>query len=134
MQFVAVGEAVYAKADAVTVEQKFGPQAAALVGDKWLKTSRDNPDFASAKSLTYRRLLDELNKTTVQGAAAPVAGAVNGQPAVTVVLPTGKDWRSPGTGPAYPLQIARGTDTMDFSSYDAVPEITAPAQWIDPAS
>ena len=57
---------------------------------------------------------------------------VNGQPTVTVVLSDGERLAFAGTGPAYPLQIARGTDTMDFSSYDAVPEagwlthVTAP--------
>ena len=130
-QVVAAGGSLYVKLDSATVEQKFGQEAAAAVGDKWIKTTSDNPDSQSLTSLTFSSFSDSLNKVTAQS-DAPVATTISGQPVVTIVLANGNRLSVANSGPAYPVQLVESSaGTIDFSNYNSVPPITAPTDFVN---
>ena len=130
-QVILVGDQLFVKLDAATVEQKYGQAAATLVGDRWIKTSSDNSDFESLTSLTFPNLAQSLNKATATG-TPPEAGTVNGQPVVTIVLSNGNKLSVADSGPAYPVRTVESDQTViDFADYNAVPPVTVPTDFID---
>ncbi|MGZ4664946.1 MAG: hypothetical protein ACXV5Q_07850 [Frankiaceae bacterium] len=126
-----MGEQLFVKLDAATVEQKYGQAVATLIGQRWIKTSSDNSDFESLTSLTFPSLAQSLNKATAKS-TPPEAGTVNGQPVVTIELSDGSKLSVADTGPAYPVRSVESDQTViDLTDYNTVPPVTAATDFID---
>jgi hypothetical protein len=130
-QVILLDDALYFKTDTAAVERKYGQQVAALIGERWIKTTADDQDFKSFASLTYTNLSDSLNRQTAKS-VPPVATTANGQPAVTIVLSDGTNLAVANAGPAYPLRSEQpGQGAIDLSNYNSVPPVVAPTDFID---
>ncbi|MER5640549.1 hypothetical protein ABT095_26820 [Kitasatospora sp. NPDC002227] len=134
-KLVKLGKQVWVKPDAAFWQTHGGPATAQLVGDKYLKTSSDNPDFAQLASVCdLNTLADSIGsvdtvttggRTTVNGTDAVALNGTKGADSGTVYVAV--------TGKPYPLRIEKSGGKLDFKDFGTpVPTTTpSPDQSID---
>ncbi|WP_371501394.1 hypothetical protein OG871_31440 [Kitasatospora sp. NBC_00374] len=132
---VKVGEQLWIKPDQEFWQAHGGPAIAQLVGDKYLRTTIDNPDFSDVASLCDLNGMADLIGTDNGPLSAGTRTTVEGAPVVSVI--TTQDG-APGTlyvavqGRPYPVRLEKigGTDTgqLDFKDFGARVAATAPSE------
>ncbi|WP_285738263.1 hypothetical protein [Kitasatospora phosalacinea] len=135
-QVVEAGPDLWVKPDQEFWRTHGGEALSQLVGDRYLKTTSDNPDFAEIGELCdLTGLADQLG-TGKTGLAKGAPTTVQGRPALTLTADSGT-----GTGTLYvattgspvPLKLERDSGTVEFSDFGTpVPSATpGPEQSLD---
>ncbi len=135
-QVVKAGQQLWVKPDQEFWQSHGGPAMAQLVGDRYLKTTSDNPDFGEIGSLCdLTDLADQLG-TGKTDLAKGGEENVQGRPALALTNTSGA-----GTGTLYvattgepvPLKLAKDTGAVEFSDFGTpVPSATpGPDQSLD---
>ncbi|MFF4342106.1 hypothetical protein ACFY00_19530 [Kitasatospora sp. NPDC001540] len=135
-QVVKAGPDLWVKPDQEFWRTHGGEALSRLVGDRYLKTGSDNPDFAEIGELCdLTGLADQLG-TGRTGLAKGAPTTVEGRPALTLTADSGT-----GTGTLYvattgspvPLKLEKSTGTVEFSDFGTpVPSATpGPEQSLD---
>ncbi|MFJ1754592.1 hypothetical protein [Kitasatospora sp. NPDC088134] len=135
-QVVKSGQQLWVKPDLAFWQSHGGSAAAELVGDRYLKTTADNADFAEIGDLCNLGTLADQIGTGKTDLAKGAPTTVQGRPALTLT-----NSASTGTGTLYvastgspvPLRLEKATGTVDFSDFGTpVPTATpGPAQSLD---
>ncbi|RPE35845.1 hypothetical protein EDD38_4212 [Kitasatospora cineracea] len=135
-QVVKSGQQLWVKPDQEFWQTHGGPAMAQLVGDRYLKTTSDNPDFGEIGSLCDLTALADQLGTGKSGLAKGGEENVQGRPALTLTNTSGT-----GTGTLYvattgepvPLKLAKDTGAVEFSDFGTpVPSATpGPDQSLD---
>ncbi|MFJ5231587.1 hypothetical protein ACIQBJ_17055 [Kitasatospora sp. NPDC088391] len=137
-QVVKSGQQLWVKPDLAFWQSHGGAAAAELVGDRYLKTTADNSDFAEIGDLCDLGALADQLGTGRTGLAKGAPTTVQGRPALPLTSTSGT---TSGTGTLYvastgspvPLRLEKATGTVDFSDFGTpVPSGTpGPAQSLD---
>lgn len=114
-----------------------GPQAGALIGDRWVVVPADTPDFKSFTDL-FSVQTDGAKFFTPSGTVIRDAvTTINGQQAITIKGSDGNLYVA-GDGPPYPLRLdGNGSGTsgtkgqLDFLDYNQSVNIQAPPNPLD---
>ncbi|MEU9128169.1 hypothetical protein AB0D08_08660 [Kitasatospora sp. NPDC048540] len=130
---VQLGEQLWIKPDQTFLETHGGPAIAALVGDKYLRTTTANTDFADVGSLCDLNTIADLIGTDNGPLGQGSRTTVDGTPVVTVQTTQGD---SPGTlyvavqGRPYPVRLETNGGSeggrLDFKDFGAQVAATAP--------
>ncbi|MFD7731750.1 hypothetical protein ACFV6F_15340 [Kitasatospora phosalacinea] len=135
-QVVKAGPDLWVKPDQEFWATHGGEALSQLVGDRYLKTTSDNPDFAEIGELCDLDALADQLGTGKTGLAKGAPTTVQGRPALTLTADTGT---GPGTlyvattGSPVPLELTKSTGTVEFSDFGTpVPSATpGPEQSLD---
>jgi hypothetical protein len=131
--FIEVGGKLYLRGRSLFA--KYAPQAADVIGDRWVNTNPDNPNFQDAISgignfTDPSGLADSLGSSS--GAVTKAGNVtVNGQNAVVLKNSDGT-LDVADSSPAYPLRLDAGSHgSMTLSGFGSDFKITAPSDAID---
>ncbi|MER8184325.1 hypothetical protein [Kitasatospora sp. NPDC094015] len=133
-RLVKVGQQLWIKPDAAFLAANAGPAVAKLIGDKYLRTTVDNQDFAEVGALCNLNSIVDLISTHNGPLSAGTRGTVEGAQVVSVM--TTQDG-GPGTlyvsveGRPYPVRLEKvaGEEAgrLDFKDFGAQVAATPPA-------
>ncbi|WP_158715077.1 hypothetical protein [Kitasatospora phosalacinea] len=141
-QVVKAGPDLWVKPDEEFWLSHGGEALSQLVGDRYLKTTSDNPDFAEIGELCDLGALADQLGTGRTGLAKGDPTTVQGRPALTLTADSDSD-SGTGTGPGtlyvattgspVPLKLAKSTGAVEFSDFGTpVPSATpGPEQSLD---
>ncbi|MEV4613671.1 hypothetical protein AB0K43_13915 [Kitasatospora sp. NPDC049258] len=133
-RLVKVGQQLWIKPDAAFLDANAGPAIAQLIGDKYLRTTVDNADFAEVGSLCDLNAIIDLVGTRNGPLSAGTRTTVEGAQVISVI--TTQDGL-PGTlyvsveGRPYPVRLEKvaGEESgrLDFKDFGAQVAATPPA-------
>ncbi|WP_157845352.1 hypothetical protein [Kitasatospora phosalacinea] len=133
-QVVKAGQDLWVKPDREFWQGHGGDAMAQLVGDRYLKTTADNPDFGEIASLCDLGALADSLGTGKTGLTKGTPTTVAGRPALTLTADSGSGTVYVATtGSPVPLKLEKATGTVEFGDFGTpVPSATpGPDQSLD---